>query len=107
MGLFADAINELRKALHSSRLEGPSRMMIGVCLVEQDRSQEAVGELQRSLAVAGLSTRQEAEAYYFLGRAYERLSQLADALSSYEQSLRLDGTLRDTRARLSALKAKR
>lgn len=107
MGLFADAINELRKALHSSRLEGPSRMMIGVCLVEQDRSQEAVSELQRSLAVAGLSTRQEAEAYYFLGRAYERLSQLADALASYEQSLRLDGTLRDTRARLSALKAKR
>lgn len=103
MGLYDDAIAELRKALQRRYAEVRCRALIGACLLQQDRAAEAIVELKRALYVGGASESDLLEIYYQLGRAYEAVSDLIEARSYYEKAQRQDPGFRDLKARLAGL----
>ncbi|MDW8284094.1 MAG: tetratricopeptide repeat protein [Myxococcales bacterium] len=106
MGLYADAIAEFRKAAQDRRREAQSRTMIGLCLLDQERHEEAVSELKRALLVSSLSDQQRTEIYYYLGRSYEQMALCEESISCYEMALKYDGGFRDARERVARLRTR-
>lgn len=104
MGLYADAIAELRKAMQDRRREVQCRTLIGLCMLEQDLLAEAAAELKLALYVPGVSDKQLTEVYYHLGRAYEQMANQKESIYFYELAIKLDASFRDTRERVAYLR---
>lgn len=104
MGLFDDAIAELRKALQRRYAEVRCRALIGSCLLQQGRPEEAIIELKRALHGGGASESDLLDVYYQLGRAYEAIADSKEARAFYEKAQRQDPGFRDIKERLAALR---
>ncbi len=106
MGLYSDAIGELRKALQDPRREFPCRSLMGLCYFDLNMPQEAAAELRRALGVKGAVPRDLCEVHYHLGRIHEQANEVKEAIAAYEQALLPGGNFKDARERLSHLRQK-
>lgn len=97
------AINELELAVQANGDDGALRYMYGDLLASAGRHEEAVAQLAKA---------SELEPYYaaphlLLGRCYEKIGKLPEALAAYraftERAAAYDGGLVEARARLTAL----
>jgi tetratricopeptide (TPR) repeat protein len=104
MRLYDDSIEALRLAAHEASLECNCYSMIGLIYAEQEKWEDATKALTRALGAATKTTAQEANLYYDLGHAYEKLGRDDRAAYHFQQALRRDASFRDTKDRVANLR---
>jgi tetratricopeptide (TPR) repeat protein len=87
-GRYRDAIRECKRAIEADPDLGNPYNDIGVYLTEEGRYDEAIGYLRRAL----LAKRYEALHYphYNLGRAFEKKGWWREAITEYQEALRIN-----------------
>jgi tetratricopeptide (TPR) repeat protein len=85
MGLLEDAAAEFRSALHSPTRRIDCLHMLGLCALEQGRSDEAVDLLTHALGAPDVVQEQELAIRFELGRAYAQSGDLEKARSAWEK----------------------
>jgi tetratricopeptide (TPR) repeat protein len=85
MGLLDDAVAEFRSALHSPARRIDCLHMLGLCALEQGRSDEAVDLLAHALGAPDVGQEQELAIRFELGRAYAQSGELEKARSAWEK----------------------
>lgn len=90
MGLFEDAALEFQVCLSfpSRRLE--SLHMLGLCVLELGRPQDAAGHVEQALSTPDLSPQQEAALRFDLGRIRTALGDAPGAQECFESVARMD-----------------
>lgn len=104
MRLFGDAIEELKMAGRNTSLECNCYSMIGLIYAEQEEWDEASKAYNRALSAAKKTVAQEANVYYDLGHAHEKLGRFDQAAYYFQQVLRRDASFRDTRERIADIR---
>ncbi len=84
MGLFDEAVGSFRIAERDPRLAMRSREMIGRCLANSDRHDDAAREFERALRSPTLDAAGEAELRFQLALSLAALGEMADALAQAE-----------------------
>jgi len=89
-----EVIEVYRGAVSRRPADGPARIRLGAALLHiQDRAAEAEPELREAVRLRP----EDAEAQVLLGNALALLGRPADAVSAFEQALRLDSTVLEQR----------
>lgn len=84
MGLHEEAVGSFRIAEHDPRLAVRSQEMIGRCLADSDRHDEAAKEFERALRSPTLDAPGEAELRYQFALSLAALGEIPDALAQVE-----------------------
>lgn len=103
MGLLEESIEEFRVAQKDTRRFLECTAMIGACLIEMGRTEEAISHYQKSLDTPGGTQAEYHAIRYELGRAYEGFGELEKALDLYHEIEKDDPKYRDIPARIAAL----
>ncbi|TFG96109.1 MAG: tetratricopeptide repeat protein [Myxococcales bacterium] len=90
MGLLDDAIAEFRSAMHSPTRRIDCLHMLGLCALEQSRSDEAIDLLAHALGAPDVAQEQELAIRFELGRAYAQSGDLERARSAWEKVASVD-----------------
>jgi tetratricopeptide (TPR) repeat protein len=90
MGLLDDAIGEFRSAMASPARRIDCLHMLGLCALEQGRSEEAVDCLAHALAAPGIAQEQELAIRFELGRAYQQCGDTEKARVAWEKVASMD-----------------
>ena len=90
MGLLDDAIAEFRSAMHSPTRRIECLHMLGLCALEQGRSDEAIDLLAHALGAPDVVEEQELAIRFELGRAYEQSGDLEKARNAWEKVASVD-----------------
>jgi tetratricopeptide (TPR) repeat protein len=90
MGLLDDAVGEFRSAMASPARRIDCLHMLGLCALEQGRSDEAVDYLSHALAAPDLERERELAIRFELGRAYERGGDVEKARAAWEKVASVD-----------------
>jgi tetratricopeptide (TPR) repeat protein len=85
MGLLDHAVESFRMALGNPGLTHRAAEMLGRCLLDQGRFDEAAGELAAALERPGLDAEGVLSLRYLLGLAYEAAGRPNDALAELER----------------------
>jgi tetratricopeptide (TPR) repeat protein len=85
MGLLDHAIESFRMALASPGLSHRAAEMLGRCLLDQGRFDEAVSELSAALERPGLDAEGTLGLRYLLALAFEAAGRARDALAEFER----------------------
>lgn len=105
MGLYEEAIQEFQTALQA---RGNPRVidcltMMGVCLLDLERPQDALEVLGQTLKTPGLTLEASKEAHYHIGRSHQLLGNLRKALDHFTRVYRADREFRDVREKAAQL----
>jgi tetratricopeptide (TPR) repeat protein len=84
MGLLEQAVEAFRVASQDSAYTNRCAEMIGRCLLDQGRFDEAAQEFGEALAAPGIDADTEASLRYQLGLAHEAAGRVDDALAEFE-----------------------
>ncbi len=103
MGLLDDAIAEFELAMKNAQRECICQTMIGLCLAEQGKVVDAITHFKKGLYADSKSEREELGLYFELGRAYEQLNDLDEALYYFEKVAKRDPQFRDVQHRIEEL----
>jgi len=90
MGLLDDAIGEFRRAMQSPTRRIDCLHMLGLCALEQGRSEEAVDLLAHALGAPDVAQEQELAIRFELGRAYAQSGDLERARNAWEKVAAVD-----------------
>lgn len=103
MELYDDAISEFQIALRAGQDRLKVFEELGQCFIQKRQYNVAVKVLSRALQFEHRDEIELIGVYYFLGEAYERMGQAAQARDSYERVLGLDIRFRDVQQRVARL----
>ena len=103
MGQLGSAIRHFRRALVVEEKRVYCHMMIALCLLDQDRVEQAVTELKNGLYLDQVTELEALALQYELALAYERLGDVKEALFYYRRVRRLSPRFRNATARLARL----
>jgi tetratricopeptide (TPR) repeat protein len=104
MGLYDQAITELRTALRGPSRKAQCYLFIGQCYLEQGQVNEAIAELKHGLNAEGRSPQDEITFLYELGAAYERQGVPVEALYYFDRLAKRSPGFRDVKARMDAVR---
>jgi tetratricopeptide (TPR) repeat protein len=102
-GQYDQAISEFEKALGDAKRGARAALMTGLCYRDQNRIKEAIESFKLGIHMPEVSENDLSELFYQLGRSYELLSDVKEALHFYNKSLGPDGRFRDSADRIAAL----
>ncbi len=90
MGLLDDAIAEFRSAMQSATRRIDCLHMLGLCVLAQGRSEEAIDLLAHALGAPDVAQDQELAIRFELGRAYQQAGDVKKARSAWEKVASVD-----------------
>jgi len=103
MGLIDDAISEFSIAAQDPSRKVSSLSMIGLCFSENGQYSEAINRFREALHGPIISENETTGLYYEMGRVYELLQNVNEALFFYRKVKKRDAGFRDVTARLTEL----
>jgi tetratricopeptide (TPR) repeat protein len=90
MELYDDAVGEFTQCLASPTRRLDSLCMLALCAIDLDRCADAVSHLEQALATPDLSDECSAGIHFDLGRAQQRLGEVAQARRAFNAVIALD-----------------
>ncbi len=103
MGLLEEAIHEFQTAMRDPARFLECAAMIGNCLVELGRPEEAISHYKQALEGEQANLEARLALRYELGRTFEGAGELEKALEQFQSIKVADPTYRDVGERISAL----
>lgn len=106
MGLLDDAIAEFILTPEDESKFVQSRYMLGLCYLEKEEYQNAIGEFQNALDYSetlGIDTQNQIEMRYDLGLAYQGAGNVKNAIDEFQKVADEDRGFRDVSAKLKEL----
>jgi len=104
MGLLEQAVDSFRVAASDPAYALRAMEMVGRCLVEQGRPDDAIEEFEQGLSRPGLDDTARISLHYELGLAHEAAGRPAQALAEYERVHAERPDFSDVRLKLKALR---
>ncbi len=104
MGLLDHAVESFRMALGNPALAARATEMLGRCLLEQGRFDEAAQDLGAALERPGLDSDAMVSLRYLLGLALEAAGRPREALAEFEQVFAIQANFQDTAQKLRDLR---
>jgi tetratricopeptide (TPR) repeat protein len=107
VGLFKQAAEHFQKAAQDPvyALKGLAQM--GLCLKQSGKQEEAITAFRRALQIPTVSSKEQVQILYLLGRTLESLGRIPDALESYRWLRREAPQYRDVAKRIESLSTRR
>lgn len=103
MGLLEEGILEFEKARNDQARYLECSTLIGACLIELGRTEDAISHYETSLEKPGLKQLEIVALKYELALAYQGLGELEKALGLFKEIQNVDGAYRDLEERIAAL----
>ena len=103
MGLLEEAISEFEKANQDRNRFLDCATMVGSCLIELGRADEAITHFQEKLAVEGISSKEEMALRYELALAFQGFGELEKALELLLAIKEIDPKYRDLESLIQEL----
>jgi tetratricopeptide (TPR) repeat protein len=103
MGLLDHAIESFRMALGHPVLAGRAAEMLGRCLLDQGRFDDAIAEIGAALERPGLDPEGVLGLQYLLGLALEAAGRTGDAVAVFEQVFAVQPNYHDVAQKLRTL----
>ncbi|HKQ59250.1 MAG TPA: tetratricopeptide repeat protein, partial [Candidatus Eisenbacteria bacterium] len=104
MGLIEQAVESFRLSAQDPRFRQRCAEMIGHCLLEEGRFEEAAQELTMALAHTGLEPEHSVGIRYELGLALEAAGHAHEALSEFERVFEIEANYPDVAAKIRDLR---
>lgn len=105
-GQYAQAVTEFQKALADQKRAARAALMLGLCYRDQNQLKEAIEAFKEGVHMPGISDPDLGELHYQLGRSYEQLGDIGEAIHFYQQALKPNGRFKDADSRIAALQGK-
>lgn len=107
VGLFKQAAEHFEKAAQDPAYAVKGFAQMGLCLKTSGKQEEAVAAFRRALQVPSTSSKEQVQILYLLGRTFESLSRVPEALETYRWLRREAPHYRDVAMRIEALSTRR
>lgn len=105
MGLLDDAISEFQVAMRNPVRACSCHTMVGLCRMEQGRTQDAINSFRAGLHAENKNEREELALYFELANAYEILGDNNEALYFFEKVRKRDAVFRGVSQRIRKVQA--
>src|SRR5262249_42557045 len=107
VGLFKQAAEDFEKAALDPvyALKGLAQM--GLCLKKSDQLEDAVVAFRKALQISSITSKEQIQILYLLGRTLESLERMPEALEAYRWLRREAPEYRDVAIRIEALSTRR
>lgn len=105
-GQYGQAVSEFQKALADQKRAARAALMLGLCYRDQNQLKEAIEAFKEGVHMPGISDPDLGELHYQLGRSYEQLGDVGEAIHFYQQALKPNGRFKDADSRIAALQGK-
>lgn len=106
MGLFQEAIEEFEIASRDASLKLKACEMIGSCLMDKGKMDDAIRVLNDGLKIPGHEPKEYFGIYFLLGSSYEAKANLSLALKSFWNAYNIDKTVPELAKKINELKDK-
>lgn len=106
MGLYQEAIEEFEIASKDEGLKLKAYEMIGSCLIDKGKLDEAIKVLNQALTFTGHPASEYFGIHFLLGNIYEMQNNLSLAIKSYVNAANIDKTVPDLAKKITELKQK-
>ena len=107
VGLFRQAAEHFEKAAQDPAYTLKGLAQMGLSLKKSGKQKEAVATFRRALQVLSISTKEQVQILYLLGRTLESLDRIPEALEAYRWLLREAPQYRDVAMRIESLSTRR
>ena len=107
VGLFRQAAEHFEKAAHDPAYALKGFAQMGLSLKRGGKQEEAVAAFRRALQVPSVSSKEQVQILYLLGRTLESLERIPEALESYRWLRREAPQYRDVARRIQTLSTRR
>lgn len=107
VGLFKQAAEHFEKAAQDPAYTLKGFAQMGLCLKTSGRQEEAVVAFRRALQVPSASSKEQVQILYLLGRTFEVLGRIPEALEAYRWLRREAPQYRDVASRIGSLSTRR
>jgi len=104
MGLYNEAIEEFHIAAKDRKLTLKAFEMIGACLVEKEKLDDAITIMEAGLRIPNHQPVEYFGLHYLLAQAHESKGDLNRALQYYAKAYSLDPSIKEVRVRIDGLK---
>ena len=105
-GQYGQAVTEFQKALADQKRSARAALMLGLCYRDQNQLKEAIEAFKEGVHMPGISDADLGELHYQLGRSYEQLGDIGEAIHFYQQAIKPFGRFKDADSRITALQVK-
>jgi len=106
MGLYQEAIEEFEFATKDESIKLKAYEMIGACLLEKGKIEDALRTLDNSLKITGRPGREYFGIYFLMAHCYEAQGNLTKALKAYMNAYNLDKTVPELTKKITTLRDK-
>jgi len=107
VGLFKQATEHFEKAALDPAFALRGLAQMGLCLKKSGQQEEAVEAFRKALHVPSVSSKEQIQILYLLGRTLEALGRMAEAVEAYRWLRREAPEYRDAALRIESLSTRR
>jgi tetratricopeptide (TPR) repeat protein len=107
VGLFRQAAEHFQKAAQDPAYALKGLAQMGLCLKQSGKQEEAVTIFRRALQMPTVSSKEQVQILYLLGRTLESLGRIPEALEAYRWLRREAPQYRDVAMRIESLSIRR
>ncbi len=104
MGLYTEAIEEFHIAAKDRNLALKAFEMIGACLIEKDKIDDAITVMEAGLRIPDHKPVEYFGLYYLLAQAYESKGNVNKAVQLYTKAYSLDPSVKEVKVKIEGLK---
>jgi len=107
VGLFRQAVEHFEKAAQDPAYALKGFAQMGLSLKNSGQQEEAVAAFRRALQVPSISSKEQVQILYLLGRTLESLGRIPETLETYRWLRREAPQYRDVAMRIESLSTRR
>ena len=107
VGLFRQAAEHFQHAAQDPAYALKGFAQMGLCLTKSGKQEDAVAAFRRALQVPSATSKERVQILYLLGRTFESLRRIPDALEAYRWLRREAPQYRDVASRVASLSTRR
>jgi tetratricopeptide (TPR) repeat protein len=107
VGLFRQAAEHFQKAAQDPAYALKGLAQMGLCLKQSGKQEEAVTTFRRALQIPTVSSKEQVQILYLLGRTLESIGRIPEALEAYRWLRREAPHYRDVAKRIESLSTRR
>ena len=107
VGLFRQAAEYFEKAAQDPAYALKGCAQMGLCLKKSGKETDAVAAFRRALQIPSTSSNEQVQILYLLGRTFESLGRIPEALEAYRWLRREAPQYRDVTTRIESLSTRR